>query len=176
MGRAAPFPRALFLRRFRRYIDTQYPGEAAKYEGALQQLNKGREELRACQKADEASRVVAVRHAGLFAAAARHFPFGEGPEAVRCRFQWTGGVLPKDLDGHDPAVELRNARVAAASGWLAEGATAFAQDTEAGTKRAAACFAAAAGAVAGLAGAPEVRGGGGTDGAGCGCLTLVSCR
>ncbi len=52
-------------------------------------------------------------------------------------------------------MELRNCRLAAASGWMAEGAAAFAQDSEAGTKRAAACFASGAGLLAGLAGAPE---------------------
>ncbi len=142
-----PFPR--------RHIDNHYPEEAAKYEGALLQLNKGREELRACSKVDEATRLVAMRHVLLFTAASRHFSFGEGPEAVRCRFVWTGGLLPKDLDGYDAAVELRNARIAAASCFMAEGAAAFGQDSEAGTKKAAGCFASAAGLVAGLAGCPQ---------------------
>jgi hypothetical protein len=148
---------SLSLRRFPgRYIERQYPGEAARYEGALGQLNKGREELRACSKVDEASKAAALRHVALFAAASRHFPFGETPEDVRCRFVWSGG-LPSSapLDGHEAAVELRSARVAAASGWMAEGAAAFAQDTEAGTKRAAVCFASGAGILAGAAGAPD---------------------
>jgi hypothetical protein len=89
---------------------------------------------------------VALRHLTLITAASRHFPFGEGPESIRCRFCWAPNPA---YDGYDVAKEIQNTKICVAGCFMVEAAAAFQQDSESGVKLAASKLAAAAALVTG---------------------------